>query len=259
MPRWAGGGAGVGALGWRAGGLGEGGADEVQGAVREPGVIDVQADFLAEGFEDVGGGGLGFGVGGDFAVREGEGFAADDGAAWVFFGDVLDDRLQGGAPGVVRFWGGVGGGGRLGGEVAGGEAGFQRDDLADDGGEPGEAERGVRVSGRGRRGRAVLLGGLGFVRGSVLGGVLGGGGLGGGGAGEAHGEVREFAAQAQMAREALWLGFGLDLGDGVQGRRGDPVGLEQKKNMERATWASLAWLGGWLRPLPRLAGRGRYR
>jgi hypothetical protein len=126
---------------------------------------------------------------------------------------------------------------------AGGEAGFQRDGLADDAGEAGEEDGGVggaaglaRLCSGSRRWRRGCFGlgrvGLGRFSLGRFGLQVPQGALGGG-LGELHAEFGELAAHAQVARGAFLRGFFVRVGrDGVQGLC---PGLEHNKNTEAGT------------------------
>jgi hypothetical protein len=176
---------------------------------------------------------------GEFLVDALGGFAAEGGAVREFLGDEVEGAGECFAPRVGRRVrrGGVRGAGRW---RAGGEAGFQRDGLADDAGEAGEEDGGVggaawlaRLCSRSRRWcrgcfglRRLNLGRLSLGRFGlqVLQGALGGG------LGELHAEFGELAAHAQVARGAFLWGFFVRVGrDGVQDWY---PGLEHNKNME---------------------------
>ncbi len=124
-----------------------------------------------------GGGGEAVGLGGQ----------ADDAA------DVVPPRvgrgLRGGAP-------------ARGGERAGGDAGFQRDALADGAGDAGEGEAGIGAR------RGWLGGCLGLRRCGVGGGgrLQSGQGLLADGAGECHADLGQFAQHGEVARGALGVG-----------------------------------------------------
>ncbi len=137
--------------------------------------VGVGVEFLVEPLLDValeGGGGEAVGLGGE----------ADDTA------DGLPPRVRGGPARAAA---------ARGGERAGGDAGFQRDALADGAGDAGEGEAGVgSVRGRGGRHRLRVGGRRRLRRGQ---------GLFAEGAGQLHGDLGQFPQHREVARGALRL------------------------------------------------------